>query len=290
MRTRLTSADGFHRRSQDAAFHRGTNSRRQNQRPGLSSTDEPVYRSCTSTRISAFMELRPTDVSWRWFSWKVMLFSKVCSNANLDNYTGYSCWWRGVSEGQYMCWVSRAMGWWTGSSECSTFVDGQQPAVLKPVADSFLKTEGLQSQHLASNPENSTLIIFHEQYHVVDIGPTISNNIIIIKKQTSKRINVQLTVKCSSSCILKVLKAVVMPPVRSDFGSTSDTKTGSVLPSSHSSICAASSARDRGLALLWAGSASVVPDRYPSWTQSQFNREWFHLMRLKINNKICSHH
>lgn len=92
--------------------------------------------------------------------------------------------------------------------------------------------------------------------------------------------------KCSSSCILKVLKAVVMPPVRSDFGSTSDTKTGSVLPSSHSLICASFSARDRGLALLWAGSASVVPDRYPSWTQSQFNREWFHLMRLKINNKI----
>lgn len=67
-------------------------------------------------------------------------------------------------------------------SEGSTFVDGQQPAVLKPVADSFLKTEGLQSQHLASSPESSTLIIFHDQYHDVDIGPPISNKIIIIKK------------------------------------------------------------------------------------------------------------
>lgn len=92
--------------------------------------------------------------------------------------------------------------------------------------------------------------------------------------------------KCSSNCILKVLKAVVMPPVRSDFGPTSDTKTGRALPSSHSLICASFSARNRGLALLRAGSASVVPDRYPSWTQSQFNREWFHLMRLEINNKI----
>lgn len=36
-----------------------------------------------------------------------------------------------------------------------------------------------------------------------------------------------LTVKCSSSWALKVLKAVEMPVVRSDFGSTPETETGS---------------------------------------------------------------
>lgn len=126
-----------------------------------------------------------------------MLFSNVCSNANLQKCTG---------EGQ----VRGQRG--GASAEVGTFVDGHQPAVMKPVADSLLQTEGLQPRRLASSPGNTSGfgLVLRQDQHL----------------HLSVRRCAGLTVKRSSIWALKVLKAVVMPIVRSDFGSTPETKTG----------------------------------------------------------------
>lgn len=61
-----------------------------------------------------------------------MLFSNVCSNANLQKYTGVSGGGASVRDTYVGAGSLKNRCVWGG-----TFVDGHQPVVLTPVADSF---------------------------------------------------------------------------------------------------------------------------------------------------------